>query len=277
MDSDRKAKADIWMPLSIGDYLADTAHLSTVEHGAYLLLLMHYWRKGPLPNDLGKIAQIAKLAPDAWSIAQALLADFFRLLDDGLYHQKRADCEIAKWQGKRLMAKEKASAAARARWGKDASSIAPSIPLSISQSNAPSNEQAMLERCPLPLPLPSQKTSTKDSCAAASPAPALDRSGRPITLPMLNGQDWPVTAEDCTAWTPVYPGIEIDMELLKAREWLIANPRNRKTPRGMRKFIVGWLGRAQDRARPAVSATGARNQPHGNTAWEAFKAEECAS
>lgn len=145
-------KTDIWMPLAIGDYLADTAHLSTLEHGAYLLLLMHYWRKGPLPNDLAKIAQIAKLSTDAWSIAQALLTDFFSLHDDGMYHQKRSDREIAKWQGKRKKAQEKASAAAQARWKDHAPSNTSSNAQSNASSNASSNAQAMLGSYPLPKP-----------------------------------------------------------------------------------------------------------------------------
>jgi uncharacterized protein YdaU (DUF1376 family) len=135
-------KTDIWMPLYIGDYLADTAHLDAERHGCYLLWMMHYWRKGPLPDNIEDLVSIGKLrSSNAPSIAQALLREFFTKNGDGTWHQKRQDAERDKWQQKKLSAIEKASRAAKARW-EDAPSNAPSMP------------QAMLERCPSPLPSP---------------------------------------------------------------------------------------------------------------------------
>jgi uncharacterized protein YdaU (DUF1376 family) len=81
-----------WMPLYVGDYLGDTGHLTTTQHGAYLLLMMHYWRKGELPDDDRQLSKIAKLPLKTWCDYRATLQDFFY---EGWKH-KRIDAELAK-------------------------------------------------------------------------------------------------------------------------------------------------------------------------------------
>lgn len=67
------SKPDIWMPLYIADYLADTTRLTTEQHGAYLLLIMDYWRNGPLPDDDGALSQITRMQPAAWKKNRVML------------------------------------------------------------------------------------------------------------------------------------------------------------------------------------------------------------
>src|SRR5580700_11137528 len=83
-----------WMPLYVGDYLGDTGHLTTVQHGAYFLLMMHYWRKGELPDDDKQLAAITKLPARIWLDCRETLQAFFY---DGWRH-KRIDAELAKMQ-----------------------------------------------------------------------------------------------------------------------------------------------------------------------------------
>jgi uncharacterized protein YdaU (DUF1376 family) len=79
-----------WMPLYVGDYLGDTGHLTTAQHGAYLLLMMHYWRKGELPDDDGQLSKITKLPLKTWCDYREVLQGFFH---DGWKH-KRIDAEL---------------------------------------------------------------------------------------------------------------------------------------------------------------------------------------
>lgn len=94
------------MPLYIAEYLADTGHLNTTQHGAYFLLIMHYWRMGGLPEDDRQLANITKLPQRIWLDVKPVIQDFFH---DG-WHHKRVDLELAKQEviaTKRAMAGQK--------------------------------------------------------------------------------------------------------------------------------------------------------------------------
>jgi uncharacterized protein YdaU (DUF1376 family) len=75
-------------------YLGDTKHLTTLEHGAYLLLLMAMWRAGgSLPNDERRLARTAGLPLDKWrKIAPAILS--FMTIDGVMITQKRLMLEF---------------------------------------------------------------------------------------------------------------------------------------------------------------------------------------
>jgi uncharacterized protein YdaU (DUF1376 family) len=77
-----------WMPLYIPDYLADTAHLRADEHGAYLLLIMHYWMNGGLPDDERQLARIVRMNAREWRRVRPVVAPFFY---DGWRHARIED------------------------------------------------------------------------------------------------------------------------------------------------------------------------------------------
>ena len=90
------AKPDSWMPFYIGKYLADTLHLTTEQHGAYLLLLAAAWmRRGKLPNDDAQLMRIARCDKAAWKRVKTDVMAFFVAGADGLT-QKRLAVEYAK-------------------------------------------------------------------------------------------------------------------------------------------------------------------------------------
>lgn len=149
------SKTDIWMPLFVADYLADTQHLTRDEHGGYLLLLMAYWRNGgPLPDDDKRLAAIVKASPREWKTLRNTLAEFFDVAD-GYWKHGRADKEIADAAENARKNAERAKRAAEKRWGKtspsDASSNATSIPNS--------SPQGVLGKCPSPSPSPKPKVA----------------------------------------------------------------------------------------------------------------------
>ena len=86
------------MPLYIGDYLKDTRHLTTTQHGAYLLLLMHYWAHGSLPKDVTTLRQITGLDRYQWRRNAAAISALF----SPDWRHARVEKEIAKCDAIRL-------------------------------------------------------------------------------------------------------------------------------------------------------------------------------
>lgn len=85
-----------WMPFYVRDYLAETCHLSTLEHGAYMLLIMHYWQKGGLPNDERILAKIARLSDRQWATVKIGIRGFF----DADWRHADTEASIAKAETK---------------------------------------------------------------------------------------------------------------------------------------------------------------------------------
>lgn len=85
-----------FMQLFVSDYLGDTQHLTTEQHGAYLLILMAMWRGGGrFPNDQSKLARVARVSPRRWHMISVELMEFFDL-EDGYLSQKRLVREYKK-------------------------------------------------------------------------------------------------------------------------------------------------------------------------------------
>ena len=139
--------APAWMPFYVADYLADTGHLSAVEHGAYLLLIMHYWQRRELPTDDYSLANICRMADveDWMKIREKILA-FFKLAN-GSWHHKRIDREItiAKKISKARSLAGKAGASAR--YGKR---------MAIAMANAVQTD------APIPLHLPLERKKERE-------------------------------------------------------------------------------------------------------------------
>lgn len=69
-----------------------------------------------------------------------------------------------------------------------------------------------------------------------------------IRLPLISGEEFVVTRQYVEKLKKTYPAVDIEQAFLGMQDWLDSNPKNRKTPRGIKRFITGWLARAQDRA-----------------------------
>lgn len=104
----------------------------------------------------------------------------------------------------------------------------------------------------------SDRAMSSTSDRAMSPESSLESPvNRQLTTSAPNGQGRPAQVQfsDGTFhvseplienWKDTYPAIDVLQQILAAAAWMRANPKNVK--RNWQRFLVGWLGRAQERA-----------------------------
>lgn len=147
------ARPDTWMPLYVADYLADTGHLSTRQHGAYLLLIMHYWRTGrPLPTRVEHLFRICRLSAAEWAEDGEAVMEFFEETPEGFIHG-RIEKELQSAQ--EFIEKKAAAGKASARTRAQQKPNTPSTRVGTHRpTDDPTNGQLESKTTPSPSPSP---------------------------------------------------------------------------------------------------------------------------
>lgn len=107
------------LPLWTDAYLGDTTHLTTIEHGAYLLLLMTAWRTRDcaLPDDDRLLARYTRLNAKQWARMRPILEPFF-VSENGQWRQRRLTDEAQAVRQRKEAAAANGRASALKRQGR---------------------------------------------------------------------------------------------------------------------------------------------------------------
>lgn len=188
-----------WMPLYVPDYRAKTAHLSALEHGVYLLLIMHYWQTGGLPDSDEKLARICCCTRTEFRRVKPTVEAFFL---PGWKHE-RIDEELVK---------------AREISGKRSNAAEEKHALAPPPDPASAHASAEQKHTPLPSPLPSQREDRiilklgEARCDASKPPPSHCKTtkGRDRIYVRRGSAEWDAYAADYRTARGEEPNVNSD-------------------------------------------------------------------
>lgn len=238
-------RVDVYMPLYVRDFLTSTIGWTAEERGHYLTLLMIQWDRGSLPQDERDLERLSPGVCRCWP----MLAGKFPCGEDGLLRNAKLEEHRDRCIGIREKRSKAAKSAASGRWSGDASRMA----------NAQQTHSKRTANGCHPT-----STSTSTSTADSSPsgedfqqaAPVVATSEPPKRRTRSRPKDaicwnidsgWQgITDADRFTWATAYPACTLDVELVRATEWLKANP-TKAHKSNWRRFLVSWLTRSQDK------------------------------
>lgn len=108
----------------------------------------------------------------------------------------------------------------------------------------------------LPKSMPNQEQEQEQDLKEELPEKLSVSHDSPFSLPCEDGSEFTYDDIFIAAARKAYPLTSIEKEVTKARAWLEGNPAKKKTRRGMKKFLNGWLSRAQGDAEKNKATSG---------------------
>lgn len=258
-------------------YAADTGHLTTLEHGAYLLLLFAMWNAGgSLPNDERRLARYAKMTLDKWRRIAPTIMEFFTVEDDGSLTQKRLQLELKKVSCKVEKARAAGAIGGRAKSlkNKDAHVANATDPLVADGNDRSSENVATKTKTKTQIDtgleiesLSEKKRDTAEGASASSPR----RRKRPEDMTeeeldrvyFVHEGPFRITYEDADKLAAAYPNINVKGKLVSAAGWAVERWGDK-----WYKPLTGWLDKLdkeakaeRDRMRIEAEARAKAGQP----------------
>lgn len=80
-------------------------------------------------------------------------------------------------------------------------------------------------------------------------APKPKKTPSEFTLSLHDNSEYNVPLEDVEKYKRFFPNVDVEQQLRNMMAWCMSNPTQRKTRRGIKRFITGWLAREQDKHR----------------------------
>ena len=72
-------------------------------------------------------------------------------------------------------------------------------------------------------------------------------------IPLVDKSVFVPSQKEISAWQEAYPAVDVIQQLREMRAWCLANPKLCKTRNGVKRFVVSWLSKEQDKGHPGMA------------------------
>lgn len=236
----------VWFKFYPRDWTTDinVVRMTCEQRGAYIQLLCYQAINGGLPADDESLAVLSGMG-ERWNTCSAPVKQMFEQRGSLLFN-RRLSSEIKKYNEISEKKRQAGIISGKARNNKDISSNRCSTDVQHVPNNTDTDTEAEKEA-----EKENKKLLTTFVPTDKAPSVATPLEAKPIfnytTQSFENISDTQIQK-----WKEAYPAVDINSEMLRAGQWLAANPAKRK--KDIRRFVNNWLSRKQERGGSIMGA-----------------------